>query len=292
MQSNIIAKNKLNTVLIMALFVIIIGAISLIISYFWGGMNVAIGGIVFATLYALLQYFLASKIAVLSTGAKEIQKSDNPRLYEIVQKLSQKADLPMPKVYMITDPAPNAFATGRSPKDALVCATTGLLDIMNDDELEAVMAHEMSHVKNYDIRVAMIAFGLASVVGVLSNIAGQTIINNGRRNENGGLQVVLGVLVIILAPILALIIQMAVSRSREFLADASASEIMGRPDNMISALQQLRKHNKPMQKQDSATAMLFISNPLKKGGIVARLFSTHPPLEERIMALEDAQHEF
>lgn len=289
-----IVKNKINTVVIMAMFVAIIGAISLVISYFWGGMNVVIGGIVFAVLYTLLQYFLASKIAVLSTGAKQIQKSDNPRLFGIVQKLSRKAQLPMPKVYIIDDPAPNAFATGRNPKTALVCATTGLMDIMNDDELEAVMAHEMSHVKNYDIRVSMIAFGLASVVGVLSNIAGQTIINDGRRDGegNGGFQMILGVLVIILAPILALVIQMAVSRSREFLADASAAKIMGRPDNMISALKQLRKHSKPMQKQDSATAMLFISNPLRKGGAVARLFSTHPPLEERIVALEDSKHGF
>jgi heat shock protein HtpX len=291
MQNNIIAKNKLKTMLIMALFVVIIGAISLLISYFWGGINVAIGGITFAVLYALFQYFMAGKIAVMSTGAKEIQKSDNPRLYNIVTKLSRKADLPMPKVYMITDPAPNAFATGRSPKDALVCATTGLLDIMNDEELEAVMAHEISHVKNYDIRVAMIAFGLASVIGVLSNIAGQAVINN-RRSENGGPQMVLGILLIITAPILAMIIQMAVSRSREFLADASAAKIMGQPDPMISALHQLRSHSKPLQKQDSATAMLFISNPLKKGGIVAKLFSTHPPLEERIIALEETRNEF
>ena len=170
---NAIAANKRNTVLIMAVFVGIIGAAGWAVSYLYAGGNqsITLWVIGVTIIYALIQYFIASKLALSLNGAHEIEKRDNPRLYRIVENLSITNGMPMPKVYIIDDPAPNAMATGRDPRHAVVAATTGILDIMNDRELEAVMAHEMGHVKNYDIRVSMIAFGLVSAIGILSDLA-------------------------------------------------------------------------------------------------------------------------
>lgn len=192
----------------------------------------------------------------------------------------------MPKVYMINDPAPNAFATGRNPQHAIVAATTGLLDIMDDRELTAVMAHEMGHVQNYDIRVSMISFGLVSAIGFLSDIVLHALFFGGDRREGNSNPIVLvvGIIVIVLAPIIAAIVQMAISRQREYLADASGAMTTRDSSGMASALTKLLQHGKPMQKQNSAAAQLFISNPLKPG-FFARLFSSHPPLEDRIERL-------
>ena len=198
--------------------------------------------------------------------------------------------MPMPRVFIIDDPAPNACATGRNPKNALVAATTGILDIMNDREMTAVMAHEMGHVKNYDIRVSMIAFGLASVVGVMSDIALRMMwFGGGNDRENNSsanpVMLVVGIIVIILAPIVAMMIQMAISRQREYLADATSAMTTRDPEAMVQALQKLEQYGQPMQRQSASTAHLFISNPLKSGTI-SNLFSTHPPLEKRIARLQ------
>ena len=166
-----IAENKRRTIIIMIAFVLMIGAIAAVFAWVYKDPGIAVWTVLVSTIYAVIQYFVAGSIAVGMTGATEITKKDNPRLYNIVENLSITTGLPMPKVYIINDPAPNAFATGRDPKHAVVAATTGLLDIMNDKELTAVMAHEMSHVKNYDIRVSMIVFGLVCVVGLISDMA-------------------------------------------------------------------------------------------------------------------------
>ncbi|MFZ1360960.1 MAG: M48 family metallopeptidase, partial [Candidatus Saccharimonadales bacterium] len=188
-------------------------------------------------------------------------------------------------VYIIDDPAPNAFATGRDPKHAVVAATTGLLDIMNDTEVEAVMAHEMGHVQNYDIRVSMIAFGLVSAIGMLSDIVLRMLFFGNSDNRNiPPYFYIIGIILIILAPIMAVIIQMAISRQREYLADATGVMTTRHPEGLVSALEKLRDHSRPMKSQNTATAHLFFSNPLKKG-FMSGLFTTHPPLDERIARL-------
>lgn len=283
---NAIAANKRNTVIIMAVFVGVVAAIGWAISAVYGNTSITpwvVGG---AAVYALIQYFAAAKLAVAMTGAKEIEKRDNPRLWRIVENLSITNGMPMPRVYMIDDPAPNAFATGRDPQHAVVAATTGILELMDDRELNAVMAHEMGHVKNYDIRVSMIAFGLASAIGILSDIAMHIMWFGGdnRESRSNPVLMIVGIAVIILAPIMAALIQAAVSRQREYLADATGAMTTRDPEALASALEKLKSHGRPLQKQSTTTAHLFFSNPLKPGGI-ANLFSTHPPLDERIARL-------
>lgn len=274
--------------LIMAVFVAIIG----IIGVFLGAMtdNYSLALIIFtcSLLYALLQYFLAGKLAMAMTGAQEIEKNDAPELWRVVENLAITSGMPMPKVYIIQDAAPNAFATGRDPKHAIVGVTTGLLDIMNKRELEAVMAHEMSHVKNYDIRVSMIAFGLVSAIGLLADIALRMMFYGGddRDRDVHPAVYVLGFVVVILAPILATITQLAVSRQREYLADASGVLLTRDTEGLANALEKLRTYGRPMQKQSSSTANLFMNNPLRPG-FFSKLFSTHPPLEDRIARLRD-----
>jgi len=290
-----IAANKRNTIFIMVAFVALISAIGWAISnIFYGNSNIAPFVIVGAALYAVLQYFIAGKLAVATTGAVEIEKRDNPRFYRIVENLAITTGITTPKVYIINDPAPNAFATGRDPKHAIVAATTGLLDIMDDDELEGVMAHELGHVKNYDIRVSMIAFGLVSAIGFLSDIVLRSMFyGNSRREGNNTSPIILiiGLVVVILAPIIAVIVQMAISRQREYLADASGVMTTRHPEGLESALEKLAKYGKPMKKQSTSTAHLFISNPLKPG-FFSKIFSTHPPLEDRIARLRDNAGKF
>jgi heat shock protein HtpX len=239
--------------------------------------------------YALFQYFLADKIAIASAGAREISESDNPRYYKVVQKLAKDAKLPMPRVYIINDSAPNAFATGRNPEHASVAATTGLLDVMNDRELRAVMGHEMSHVKNYDIRISMITFGLVSLVGFIADFGIRVLFYSDRDEENKSPIGALFVLItLILSPIVASLAQMSISRQREYLADASSVALTGDPDSMIDALRALDEHARPMRQQNVASEAMYIANPLRKS-VLSKLFSTHPPIESRIERLENSK---
>lgn len=289
-----IAANKRNTFFIMALFVGLVGAIGWAVGYMYGNVSIAYGVIAVAAVYALIQYFLAGKLATLMTGAKEIQKRDNPRLYRIVENLTIATGMPMPKVYIINDPAPNAFATGRDPKHAIVAATTGILEVMSDRELEAVMAHEISHVRNYDIRVSMIAFGLVSAIGILSDLVLHMFFfsdSDNRGNNLNPVVLVVGVILIILAPIMATLIQLAISRQREYLADASSVMATRDSEGLAMALEKLQAYGRPMKHQNTSTAHLFLNNPLKPG-FFSKLFSTHPPLEERIARLRKNQAKF
>jgi heat shock protein HtpX len=288
-----ISANKRNTVIIMAVFIGLIGAIGWAVSYLYGNdISIAYWVIGVAAAYALIQYFVASKIALAMNGATEIEKKDNPRLYRIVENLTIATGMPMPKVYIIEDSAPNAFATGRDPAHAVVAATTGILDVMNDRELEAVMAHEISHVRNYDIRVSMIAFGLVSAIGILSDIALRMFFFSDRREGNSNpVVMVIGIVLIILAPIIAAMVQLAVSRQREYLADASGVMATRDSEGLASALEKLQQYGRPMQRQNTASAHLFFNNPLK-AGFINKLFSTHPPLEDRIARLRNNANKF
>lgn len=288
-----IAENKRRTVLIMIAFVVMIAAIAGAFAWWYNDPWIAVWTVAIAGIYAAVQYFAAGSLATAMTGAEEIKKKDNPRFYNIVENLSITTGLPMPKVYIIKDPAPNAFATGRDPQHAVVAATTGLLDIMNDKELTAVMAHEMSHVKNYDIRVSMIVFGLTCVVGLISDIAFRMMFYGNRRRNNEGspMGYLLVLIAAVLSPVLAAVAQMAVSREREYLADASAVNITRYPEGMIEALKKLQAHSAPMKSQNTAAASMYINDPLRKG-FFNDLFSTHPPIEKRIERLENGKKNF
>jgi heat shock protein HtpX len=285
-----IAANKRKTWLIMALFVAIISLLGWVFANLYGGGNFSYlyMAVAVAAIYALIQYFLAAKLAVAMNGAKEIEKKDNPRLWRTVENLSITAGMPMPKVYIMDDPAPNAFATGRDPKHAIVCATTGLLDIMNDTELEAVMAHEMSHVRNYDIRVMMIVFGLVSAIGFIADMLLHIMWFGGGDDEDRQPNVIfiaLGIAAAILAPLVATLVQLAVSRRREYLADSSGALLTRYPEGLADALEKIAAHGSTTRHQNSATAHLFFANPLRQKNFAAKLFSTHPPVEERIAKL-------
>ena len=284
-----IAANKRNTVLIIAVFLVIIGGLGVLAAFLLQSWSVAIIVFVIAAAYAVFQYFFASAQALTISGARPIEKADNPRLYRIVENLAITEGLPMPKVYVINDPAPNAFATGRDPEHAVVAATTGLLEIMTDSELEGVMAHEMGHVKNYDIRVSLVVFGLVVAIGLIADILIRMIFFGGRsRNNNAGpaalILLAVGIVAAILAPIVAGVVQAAVSRQREYLADATGALTTRHPDALASALEKLGAYGRPMIRQNTTMAHMWISDP-NRPGVLSRLFATHPPIPERVRRL-------
>ncbi|HYH74451.1 MAG TPA: M48 family metallopeptidase [Candidatus Saccharimonadales bacterium] len=283
-----IAANKRKTWLIILLFGVIIAALGWIISTYTGKPSFLYLALIVGSVYALIQYFLASKLALAMNGAKQIEKKDNPRLYRTVENLAISTGMPMPKVYIIDDPAPNAFATGRDPDHAVVAATTGLLEIMDDSELEAVMAHELGHVKNYDIRVMMIVFGLVSAIGFIADMIFHFMWFGGDDEDSSPnpLFIVLMIAAAILAPLVATLVQLAVSRRREYLADSTGALTTRYPEGLANALEKIRDHGSVMQKQNTATAHFFFANPLK-GKSLAKLFSTHPPIDDRIARLRD-----
>lgn len=290
-----IARNKRNTVFIILLFLVIIGGLGWLAGYVYESPGITITVLVVAAVYALIQYFAASRLAVSMAGGQEIQKADNPRLYRIVENLSITNGLPTPRVFIINDPAPNAFATGRDPQHAIVAATTGLLDLMDDSELEGVMAHEMGHVQNYDTRVSMIVFGLVVAIGFIADMfLRMAFFGGGRDRNNGGgnpIVMVFGLAAMIVAPLVAAGVQAAISRQREYLADATSAMTTRNPDELASALAKLGQYGRPMRRQNTSMSHLWISDPNKPGAI-SRLFSTHPPLEDRIARLHKIGGEF
>lgn len=281
-----IAANKRKTFYIMSLFVLIIAAIGYAYGLYVGDFSSLYVVFGFALIYSLISYFTASKVALAVNGAKPIEKKDAPEYYRIVENLAITTGMPMPKVYIINDASPNAFATGRDPKHASVAATTGLLEIMDKKELEAVMAHEMGHVQNYDIRVMMIVFACVSIIGLLSDFLIRMVWWGDDDNQNP-IAILVAIALAILAPFVALLVQLAVSRRREYLADATSALTTRYPDGLISALRKLEKTGTSLKRQNSSTAHLFFANPLK-GKSLSKLFSTHPPIEDRIAKLQAA----
>ena len=284
-----IAANKRNTVLIIIFFVLLIGGLATYAGYATGYGSSAFMIIGFVALYAIIQYYAAGAFAVAASGAVQITKADNPRLWRIVENISISEGMTMPKVYLIKDEAPNAFASGRDPKHAVVAATTGLLAIMDDNELQGVMAHEMAHVKNYDIRVSTIVFGLVSAVGILADffIRMAFYSSHSRNKDSGQLAIFLiafGIVAWIVSALIGPLVSAAVSRQREYLADATGAEITRFPEGLQGALAKLRDYGKPMKRASSSMAHMYISDPIKPS-VAQRLFSTHPPLDKRIERL-------
>jgi heat shock protein HtpX len=248
-------------------------------------------GLAMAVVMNGVSYFFSDKIALMSSGAQPVTREELPRLYQVMERLCAKARLPMPKLYVIPQPAPNAFATGRNPSHASVAVTAGLMELMNDDELEGVIAHELSHVRNYDILITSIAATLAGAITWIASMGRWAMIFGGfggsRDDERGGGGIA-ALIMLLVAPIAALLIQLGISRQREFSADASGARMVGHANGLISALQKLGAYNSRIPMDVSpATASLFIVAPLAGGQMLKSLFSTHPPLEERIAVLRN-----
>ncbi|WP_304249266.1 zinc metalloprotease HtpX [Limosilactobacillus gastricus] len=290
-----IAQNKRRTIYVMAGFTLLVALIGAALGYLFAGT--ATGGVIIALIITLIYISVmvgqSTDVVMNMNHATEIHSADeNPELWHVVEDMAMVAQVPMPRVFIIDDPSPNAFATGNNPQHAAVAATKGLLAMMNREELEGVMAHEMSHVKNYDIRLQTIALALAAAISLLVNFASNFWWFGGgdrdRERDGGGVIAILGsVLLIILAPLAASIAQMALSRNREYLADASAVELTRNPHGMISALRKL-EDVQPMKAADPNSSVLYISDPFKnqKHRSFSHLFDTHPPLEDRIARLE------
>ncbi len=282
-----ISDNKRRTVILIAGFLVMLFGLGWVISKVFGRVDYLFLVGIMALVYAAISYFGGAKMALAVNGAKQITKKDNPRLWRTVENLSIADGLPMPKVYIMDDPAPNAFATGRDPNHGVVCATTGLLDIMDDNQLEGVIAHELGHVKNYDIRVNTLAFALAGIISLIADFFLRWSFWGGNDRENNNqLLIILAIVVAILAPISATLLQLAISRRREYLADATGALTTRYPEGLASALEKIEKTGSVLKKQNTSTAHMFFANPLK-GHSVLNLFSTHPPITARIKALRE-----
>jgi heat shock protein HtpX len=259
-------------------------------SYF-GGRNGMTMALIMALIGNAFAYFFSDKIALWSSGAQPVTREQVPRLYEVMERLAAKANLPVPKLYVVPEAAPNAFATGRNPRHASVAVTEGLLQLMNDDELEGVIAHELSHVRNYDILISSIAATIAGAItylarmGYWANLFGY----GGRDDDREGGGGLAGILMLILAPIAAILLQLGISRQREYSADATGARMVGQPYGLISALQKLGAYNKriPTTAVSPTTAALCIVKPMFGSETLSSLFSTHPPVEDRIAALRE-----
>jgi heat shock protein HtpX len=250
------------------------------------GMTLALG---LAVLMNGIAYFYSDRIALAASGARPVTREQAPRLYAVLERLCQKANLPMPRLYVIPEAAPNAFATGRDPRHASVAVTEGLLALMNDEELEGVIAHELSHVKNYDILTSSIAATLAGAITWLAEMGrwGLLFGYGDRRDEESGGNALVAILMLILAPLAALLLQLGISRQREYQADASGARMVGHPYGLISALRKLDAYNRRLAMDvPPAVSSLFIVAPLNARQTLAGLFSTHPPIERRIQQLE------
>lgn len=285
-----VAQNKFKSSLIISLFVVFILGVAYLITY---AFNLNIDFLVFAFAFSLISsfvsYFYGDKIVLSLNGARPADRKEFFDFYTVTENLALSEQIPTPKIYVIDSPAPNAFATGRDPDHSVVCVTTGLLSKLNRTELEGVIAHELSHVKNYDIRLMMIVSVLIGSLSILINFASRGIFlgrrSDDRNNEGGSILAILGIILIIFAPLIAQLIQLAISRRREYLADASGVKLTRQPQGLINALKKIAADSTPLKTASTATASLYIENPFK-GQKIASLFSTHPPIEDRIKALE------
>ena len=292
-----IASNKRKTVVLLTVFFLLLALLGYAVGYLF--MNSGFMGIILAILiglvYAVSMIFQSTEIVMSMNGAREVDRNEEPVLYHVVEDMAMVAQIPMPRIYVIDDAGLNAFATGSNPQNAAVAATSGLLDIMNREELEAVIGHEVSHIRNYDIRISTIAVALASAITLLSSMAGRMMwwggASRSRRNsdrDSGGLEVimlVISLLAIVLAPLAATLVQLAISRQREFLADASSVELTRNPQGMINALLKLENSQPMTHHVDDASSALYINDP-QKPGFLKKLFYTHPPISERIERLK------
>ncbi|EKD78482.1 MAG: hypothetical protein ACD_41C00344G0013 [uncultured bacterium] len=287
---NQISRNKLKSTLLIVGFIAFVIGLGIVLSYAYeGGIGGMILAVIISLVMALISYYAGDKVALLTNGAHgPIKLEDNPYLYRMVENLAITAGLPMPKVYLIADTSPNAFATGRDPEHASVAVTTGILEALKNEELEGVLAHELSHIKNYDIRLMTVVIICVGIVNLLAQIflrVGGFSGHGRNRNQVGFAFALVGLILLIFSPIIAKLIQLAVSRKREFLADASGALLTRYPEGLARALEKIDSAGQPLQRANSATAHLFFANPFGSHRRWLNVFSTHPPVAERVAAL-------
>jgi heat shock protein HtpX len=291
-----IARNKRKSVFVIVGFFVIWAAIGYLIGFIAGGVSGGIAGVIIAAIAAALVVLWsvtagAQSVLALS-GAQEVTQQQAPVLYDVVSTLAIGAGLPMPKVYIVNDPSPNAFATGTSPTKASITCTTGLLQIMNREELEGVIGHEMSHIRNYDVRLVLIVATSIALIGLVASLLWRSLFfTRGGNSRDGGYLIIILIAAAALLSVVAVIVgplmQFSLSRSRESLADASSVELTRNPAGLLHALQKLQQNDKPFAKMNHATAAMCIDDPLQHhGGFTHHLFDTHPPIEERIATLQ------
>ncbi len=283
-----ISTNKRNSYLLFLFFFAIMFALGWLISSVWGLGNIGIvliGAV--SIIWMLISYYKGDSVVLAANGAREVSKRDEPYLVNLVEGLALASGIPTPKIYVVEDASLNAFATGRDPKHASVAVTRGLLNKLNRAELEGVVAHEISHIKNYDIRYMTLVIVVIGIIGMAASILSHTFIyGGGNRDKGSGWLIVIGILAAILAPIFAQLVQLAISRQREYLADSSGALITHNPQGLADALKKIASDKTPARQADKMSASLYIANPFKKVD-VAGLFSTHPPIKERIAKLEE-----
>lgn len=293
-----VASNKRRSVFLVFVFIILIGMLGAVLGLVWGNVYFGLAAaVLFGTIYSIIAYSSGDRMILAMSGAKPVTKKEYPYLFHTVEGVAIAAGIPTPKAYVIDDSALNAFATGKDPKSASITVTTGLLKALNRQELEGVVAHEMAHIKNYDIRFMMLTAVLIGIVTLLSDFLLRSFLwgGAGRRsdNKNGGqyqiLLIALGLLLAILSPIIGEMIRLAISRKREYAADAGGAIMTRYPPGLASALRKISQDPDPLvDKANKATAHLFISTPFrKKRSLMTGLFATHPPIEDRISRLEE-----
>lgn len=298
-----IDQNKRNTRILMYLFIFFFTMLGYVFGLIWIGSDegaIGLMGIlgIAAIIYAMISYYAAGKIALGITGAKEIKRVDNPTLYRTVENLAIAGGVPTPKIYLIDDTALNAFATGRDPNHAYVAITSGLLDKLEKPELEGVMAHELSHIKNYDIRLQSLTVALIGLIALISDVFLRSMYYGGRSRRRssgkaGGILILVGIVLAILSPIIAKLMHLAISRQREYLADASGALLTRYPEGLARALEKIKADTEPLEAANKATAHMYIENPLRnEQGMkwMNKLFSTHPNINDRIARLRGMTH--
>lgn len=284
------SQNITKTWLLMTMFFGVVIGLGWFVSYYYGDPSILYFFVLFSIVMNIVSFWFSHKIVLKLAGAREANRKDHFDLYTIVENLSITAGLPMPKVYIIEDPAPNAFATGRDKKHAVVAVTTGLLSILEKNELEGVIAHELSHIGNRDMLVSTVAVVLVGFVSIISDMLMRSMFWGGHRdsdNRAGGALALIGIIFAILSPIFAMLLQLGISRKREFLADASGALLTRYPEGLANALKKISQYSKPMSRQSNAIAHLYIADPKGSslGKKISNLFATHPPVEQRIKAL-------
>lgn len=296
-----ISKNKTYSVLLIFIFLLVIIGVGFVFSQAYNAPEIVLFAVIFSSVSAFISYFYSDKITLAISHATEIDLKSHPELYQIVENLTIAGGLPIPRVYTIDDTAINAFATGRDPKHAVICVTTGALSRLNKTELEGVIAHELSHVGNYDIRFMTLVVVLVGTITLLADWMLRFSFYGGRRKSNdnngGGIFLLIGIVLAILSPIVATLIKLAVSRRREYLADSSGALLTRYPEGLASALEKIKQDTEPLEVANKATAHLYIASPFKTNAAdengnsstswLANLFNTHPPIEERIKRLRE-----
>ncbi len=291
-----ISSNKVKTVILLTVFLLLIIAIGFTFSQAYGAPEILYAAVGFSVVYSLVSYYFSANITLALSRARLVERTTNTELYNLVENLAITAGLPTPKIYIIDDTAMNAFATGRNPENAVVVLTTGILQRLNKTELEGVVAHELSHIGNYDIRLMTLVVVLVGILTLLADFLLRMSFFGGRSRsrDNNHLQaifMIIGLILAILSPVIATLIQLAISRKREYLADASGTLLTRYPEGLASALEKISADTEPLEAANKATAHLYIANPLKNHhdsvGWFAGLFNTHPPAAERIRRLRE-----